>query len=297
MTFSNPQYDLHQTAPYIRNDSGHPISTAVVGGTTPVTDKAVLIPPAELEPMPPLPPTDPVIGNIIVQTNNANPNVGDTVTYSATNTGNANDVQYTFSAPGENFTGGVVTWANDGATTVTANASSATAVPNTATGTLAVTVGTGGGGPAPSINFTAFSSTSFADGDTLSSNSPYHFNGSPNGCTGNNRSPQLSWTVDDDTNVANYQIEMDDITNPWVHWQCTVPSTVTTMAESFDVLGAGGTFEQNSWALNGITGSDTTNGYGGPCPPGTQHQYRIRVLALDNGNNTLATSASITITA
>ena len=44
------------------------------------------------------------------------------------------------SAPGETFTGGQVTWASDGATTVTATATSATATDSGATGTLPVTV-------------------------------------------------------------------------------------------------------------------------------------------------------------
>ena len=80
------------------------------------------------------------IGTVTV-TGDATPVVGDTETFTATNDGTANDVVFTFSAPGETFTGGTVTWANTGATTVTVTATSATATDNPVTGTLNVTVG------------------------------------------------------------------------------------------------------------------------------------------------------------
>lgn len=86
--------------------------------------------------------TPPVISiGTVTVLGDVSPTVGDTRTYTATSSGNAMDVVFTFSAPGETFTGGEVTWANDGATTVTCTATSATAGDSGASGTLAVTVG------------------------------------------------------------------------------------------------------------------------------------------------------------
>lgn len=294
MTFSNPQYPVYQTAPWIDQSTGKDVRTALVGDTQPLEDQSVLELPTSYgvtgggEGDGGTPPVI-TIGTVRVS-GDAAPAVGDTVTYTATRSGNSADTLFTFSAPGETFTGGTVTWANDGATTVTCTATSATATDSPATGTRAVTVST-----AP-ISFTSFTSSSISNGASLSPNSIYHFNGSPNGCTGSNRSPQLSWAVNDDTNVTNYQVTVIDLSSPWSHWNITVPSTVTTMAEDFDVTGAGGTITQNDWASNGISGSNA-NGYGGPCPPGGQHNYRIQAFALDNSGNVLASSSTIDFTA
>lgn len=297
MTFSNPQYPIYQTAPYIDQSTGKDVRTALVGDSQPLEDQSVLELPDDYGVIgggttPPGPGPGITIGTVTVN-GDTTVAVGDTVTYTASASGSAGDIVYTFSAPGETFTGGTVTWANDGATTVTATATSATATDSPQTGTRAVTVAAA---PAPGVSFTSFTSSSISDGESLSSNSPYHFNGSPNGCTGNNRSPQLSWAVDDDSDVATYAIMVSDVTSPWVHWSASVPNTVTTMAEDFDVVGAGGTVDQNSWDTAGVPGSNV-NGYGGPCPPGSQHTYRMQVVALDAGGDPLATSDPIEFTA
>lgn len=298
MTFSNPQYPLYQTAPWIDQSTGKDVRTALVGDTQSLEDQSVLQLPDDYGvpgggTTPPGPGPGITIGTVTVN-GDATVTVGDTVTYTASASGSATDVVFTFSAPGETFTGGTVTWANDGATTVTATATSATATDSPQTGTRAVTVAAA---PAPGVSFTSFTSSSISDGESLSSNSPYHFNGSPNGCSGNNRSPQLSWTVDNDTDVVTYTVQVMDLTSPWLHWAARVPNTVTTMAEDFDVVGAGGTAFRNSWDNAGVSGS-SANGYGGPCPPsGETHTYSITVLAQDAGGDTLATSDTIEFTA
>ena len=301
MTFSNPRYDVMQTAPYQTENNGHPISAACVGAVSPVEEGATLAPADDLIPPPVVPPNPgPInIGTVTINTSNPNPTVGDTVIYTATHSGSATDIVDTFSAPGETFTGGTVTWANDGLTTVTCKSTSATAVDSPRQGSLQVNVaaaGGGGGGGGGTVSFTSFTSSSISDGQTLSANSAYHFNGSPNGCSGSNISPQLSWAVDDDTNVSTYNIAMTDITSPWLHWDVVVPKTVTTMAEGFDVAAAGGTVNENHWESSGITGS-ATNGYGGPCPPGGQHNYRIQIFAVAADDSLLASSGTIDFTA
>ena len=299
MTFSNPRYDVMQTAPYQTENNGHPISAACVGAVSPVEENATLEPPDDLDTPPAgggggggeVPTT---IGPVTVS-GDASPTVGDTVTYTATQSGTATDVQFTFSAPGETFTGGTVTWANDGATTVTATATSATANNSPQTGTRAVTVAPAGGGGGGTVSFTSFTSTSISNGQALGSNSVFHFNGSPNGCTGSNTSPQLSWAVDDDTNVDTYRVTCNDITNPWLHWEFEVLKTTTSVIENV-AAGDLGDIQPNDWASNGITGSNA-NGWGGPCPPGGTHTYRLRVEALDNAAQVLATSDPIDFTA
>ena len=42
MTFSNPQYALANTAPYLDTSKGKPVQTALVTGTAPVEDESVL---------------------------------------------------------------------------------------------------------------------------------------------------------------------------------------------------------------------------------------------------------------
>ena len=298
MTFSNPQYPVYQTAPWIDQSTGKDVRTALVGDTQPLEDQSVLELPTDYGvpgggTTPPGPGPGITIGTVTVN-GDATVTVGDTVTYTASASGSATDVVFTFSAPGETFTGGTVTWANDGATTVTATATSATATDSPQTGTRAVTVAAA---PAPGVSFTSFTSSSISDGQALGANTVYHFNGSPNGCTGSNTSPQLSWAVNDDTAVASYAINVSDVTSPFLHWSVSVPNTVTTMAENFDVAGAGGTVNQNDWDQFGVPGSNA-NGYGGPCPPsGQTNTYRIQVAALDAGGNALAISDSIEFTA
>jgi phosphatidylethanolamine-binding protein (PEBP) family uncharacterized protein/plastocyanin len=66
--------------------------------------------------------------------------VGEEKTYTAENSGSADDVEYVFSAPGETFDGGTVTWSSNGLRTVTATATSEDAGGPAGTGTLNVQV-------------------------------------------------------------------------------------------------------------------------------------------------------------
>ena len=290
MTFSNPRYDIMQTAPYQTDNNGRPISAACVGAVSPVEEGAALEPADDLSTPPVVPPgPGPItIGTVTVNTSNLNPAVGDTVTYTATHSGSATDIIDTFSAPGETFTGGTVTWANDGSTTVTCNSTSATAVDSPRQGSLQVTVAAA---PTATISFTSFSSLSIPNGASLSRNSIYHFNGSPNGCTGSNTSPHLSWAVDDDTDVAFYNVVCEDVTSPWNHWGFEVDSTVTSVNEDADIESlSGGVVLENSWDAAFVTGSNP-NGWGGPCPPGGTHTYRFTIDAHDSNGDVLATSS------
>ena len=179
------------------------------------------------------------IGTVTVATDNASPTVGDTVTYSATNSGTANDVQYTFSAPGENFTGGVVTWANAGATTVTADATSATANPGTAQGTLAVTVAAAPVVPL-SLTITANGTTAsgggtLADGGQIGAVYTVNPGGTP-------ESPAFQWAVagTDAANVVKFKMTVidqepnsDGATGNFVHWNIGGSAGGTAPAQLF----------------------------------------------------------------
>jgi len=95
------------------------------------------------------------------------------------------------------------------------------------------------------------------------------------GCTGENISPQLSWSgVPDGT--KSFALVMHDPDAPrsggFYHWvMFNIPGDAREMQE-----GA---------TLQGVVIGHTdfgTNVYGGPCPPpGTRHHYNITVYALD----------------
>jgi Raf kinase inhibitor-like YbhB/YbcL family protein len=103
------------------------------------------------------------------------------------------------------------------------------------------------------------------------------------GCTGENKSPQLSWT-NAPKSTKSFAITMYDESAPtgsgWWHWLAfDIPSTTSEIVQQ-----AGNT------ALNllpkGSIQSKTdygSFGYGGPCPPEGHgfHKYTITVYALD----------------
>ncbi len=115
----------------------------------------------------------------------------------------------------------------------------------------------GGGG-----NNFAVSSSSFPNGGTIPA---------ANACTGTNQSPELTFANAPD-GTESFLVLMDDIdANNFVHWALwDIPGTTTSIPAGNP--GGIGTAGQNEFGQTG---------YGGPCPPpGTTHNYRIRVFAL-----------------
>ena len=236
-------------------------------------------------------PTPITIGTVTVQTTNANPEVGDTVTYSAINSGNANDVQYTFSAPGETFTGGTVTWANAGATTVTADASSVTATPNTAQGTLPVTVAAA---PGPQPLAMTLTSGDFTNGNAMPDNYGFGYV-----IPDDWETPQLSWTVtgDNAADVVKYQLVCTDITAGGVeHWR--LGGTGNGQTEEFFTNTSLDSVSGADVNVNNITpagavgttdGQQFANGWWPPEPPaGTSpHTYRFVLTGFDAADQQL----------
>jgi Raf kinase inhibitor-like YbhB/YbcL family protein len=110
-------------------------------------------------------------------------------------------------------------------------------------------------------------STSFEDGGEI----PEEFT-----CSGDDVAPPVSWTtVPEDT--KSLVLVMDDPdADGFVHWLVyDIPAKVTGFAETPDSA------ELPSGAKQGVNGFGDV-GYGGPCPPdGEEHEYRLRVLALD----------------
>ena len=132
------------------------------------------------------------------------------------------------------------------------------------------------------------SSTTFAQNTfTLSSNNlggeatiGEEFNGF--GCTGENKSPQLSWKNAPE-GTQSFAVTMYDPDAPtgsgWWHWVVfDIPAKTTELA-----AGAGNT--DLNLTPEGVIQSITdygSNGYGGPCPPEGHgiHQYIITIYAL-----------------
>ena len=228
------------------------------------------------------------IGTVTV-TGQASPTVGDTETYTATASGNAADIVYTFSAPGETFTGGTVTWASDGATTVTATATSVTATDSGATGTLAVTVAAAPA-PAPTLSV---NSADFTNGGAMPVCA-----GSNAACVAQPLSPQLSWTLANDPGtITEWRLRLtDDDAGNYVHWSVDdIPFATTAIASTTDPL-------TNNWP-GGVTinqtgggpGAAFANGFEGFAPPpGDTHTYTWVVTGHDNGGNVVVTSAQFT---
>ena len=134
----------------------------------------------------------------------------------------------------------------------------------------------------------AFSSTLFAQNTfTLSSTDlggeatiTEEFNGF--GCTGENKSPQLSWKNATE-GTKSFAVTMYDPDAPtgsgWWHWVVfDIPSNIN------ELVSGAGNIKLNltpKGAIQSITDYGA-NGYGGPCPPEGHglHQYIITVHAL-----------------
>ena len=232
------------------------------------------------------------IGTVTVS-GNANPTVGDAVSYSATRSGNSADTVFVFSAPGETFTNGDVTWANDGATTVTATGTSATAGNSPQTGTLAVTVAAA---PAPAPTLT-LSSTDFTNGALMPACSGQSLT---NVCGGGPLSPQLTWTLANDPGtITEWRLLVtDNDAGGFVHWNVTdIPAGTTSIAQETNPLnngwpGAATIGDTGSGAVPG--GGQFANGFESFAPPSGTHTYSWVVTGHATDGSTVVTSAAFT---
>jgi len=101
------------------------------------------------------------------------------------------------------------------------------------------------------------------------------------GCTGGNRSPDLSWSGAP-SGTRSFAVTMYDPDAPttvgFVHWVLfDIPAGVTSLAE-----GAGRRKPAGIGATHGFTDYGFSH-YGGPCPPpgDPAHHYHLTVYALD----------------
>ena len=119
----------------------------------------------------------------------------------------------------------------------------------------------------------AFSSSAFADGDTIPDKHT---------CEGINWSPALSWSGAP-VGTESWAIIIDDpdteltLGYNWNHWLvCNVPASVTSLAEnqtSLDMQTIGALVLENSFSYTY---------YVGPCPPAnSEHTYEFTLYALD----------------
>jgi len=123
----------------------------------------------------------------------------------------------------------------------------------------------------------AVTSTSFKDGQTIPDTAV--FDGF--GCTGGNRSPQLSWSGAP-AGTKSFAITIWDPDAPtgvgFVHWVLfDIPATTTSLPE-----GAGAKSDAGVGGIHGTTDFGT-QAYGGPCPPPGHgpHHYHFELFALD----------------
>jgi len=133
------------------------------------------------------------------------------------------------------------------------------------------------------LNFTLIAQDTFTlKSETLSGNSTSleEFNGF--GCTGENTSPQLSWSNAPE-GTKSFAITMYDPDAPtgsgWWHWVVfDIPNDVESILKNAGNIEKGLMPEK---AIQSITNYGVP-GYGGPCPPENHgiHQYVITVHAL-----------------
>jgi Raf kinase inhibitor-like YbhB/YbcL family protein len=135
--------------------------------------------------------------------------------------------------------------------------------------------------PSPAVAEIPFTLTS----SEVSANQPVSssqvFN--QDGCTGGNRSPQLSWRGAPAA-TRGFAITLFDPDAPgrgWWHWAVAgIPATVTQIPGNASASGAlrkmGAVEARNDFEIDG---------YGGPCPPpGKPHRYVITLYALDSAD-------------
>ncbi len=131
-------------------------------------------------------------------------------------------------------------------------------------------------GLAGAVNAMELKSTDIQDGQTMAN--AQVFNGF--GCSGDNISPQLTWS-DPPDGTKSYVIMAYDPDAPtgsgWWHWTAfNIPATVTSLE-----AGAGAADKMPAGSVLGRTDFGTSM-YGGPCPPegATPHHYIFTVYAL-----------------
>ena len=218
----------------------------------------------------------------------ASPTVGDTETYSASHNGTATDVVYTFSAPGETFTGGTVTWANDGPATVTATGTSGTAGNSPQTGTLAVTVAAA---PAPAPALALASADWNPSGGPLPSCTGQSADPG-NQCGAAAFSPELNWTLTNDPGtITEWRLSVtDDDAGGYVHWNVTtIPFATTSISQETDPFNNGWPAGTTVGATDG--GGAFANGFEGFAPPpGENHTYSFVVTGHAADGSLIVTS-------
>jgi len=132
--------------------------------------------------------------------------------------------------------------------------------------------------PLPSLTVT---STTFTAGSVLPNSMIYN----SFGCTGDDQSPQLSWTAGP-TGTVSYAVTIFDPNAPtnvgfW-HWLVyNIPATTTSLVANIPPTGGAGTGTLPAGASQAMDDYGV-QGYGGPCPPtgGGTHTYIFTVTAL-----------------
>ncbi len=132
-------------------------------------------------------------------------------------------------------------------------------------------------------------STSFSNGGEI----PQEYVFNDMGCTGENRSPELSWD-DVPSGTKSFAVVMHDPDAPtsggFYHWvMFNVPGDTRELRE-----GAGG--KNAASPFSGVVLGHNDFGfkeYDGPCPPpGAPHHYHITLFALDTEKLVLDTSTT-----
>lgn len=126
--------------------------------------------------------------------------------------------------------------------------------------------------PAPSLQVT---SSDIAEGKAMSMEQVF----AGFGCTGQNVSPQLSWSGAPAA-TKSFAVTAYDPDAPtgsgWWHWAVVdIPANVTTLPKGWSKAGGSGARQTRT--------DFGTGGYGGPCPPPGHgiHHYVFTIYALD----------------
>ena len=151
--------------------------------------------------------------------------------------------------------------------------------------------GGGGGGNAENMSIT-LASTTFNNGDDLTSGGTYKFGGGT--CGGSNTSPELNWTVTgSNTDVAEFRMTCIDIDgNDFVHWSVSGIDPSTGSIDENGTWPGGVTVNNTGWAASPFAGSVRANGWGGPCPPSGTHTYQFQITAHDSNGDAVSQGGS-----
>jgi len=131
------------------------------------------------------------------------------------------------------------------------------------------------------------------------------FGAGQNGCTGGNRSPQLTWE-NAPAGTKSFAITMIDINAfgpgiPFDHWLViNIPNTsISLVKDAGNISGAnlpsGASHTPNGAYPNYVTNPDFVKAYAGVCPNvGNTNQYEITVYALNVSSLNVAANATST---